>query len=827
MITMKKLMTLALLVVLSLTATAQLDLTLYNARYLQQASFANAAFTPECKVNIGGLVYGSTFVRYGNNGLTRQSITRFTEGTDGAVEALNRMKPLNYLDLEARRDLIHFGFRVKQKNYFSLNASIRSWTTVMYPRDLATFLFIGNGVSPNDPGAANIPNEYQLLGKRANFDGFGVNSTTYAEIGLQYARKFLPDNNLSIGVRPKLLLGLANINTAESTFGLTTDANTFAWTLDGSYQFSTSLPFDTAGNLTIEPFSNLGFGVDLGASYNFNEKLNFSASVNDLGFITWKTNPNTYTAENGNFVYQGAPLDGSILGLGSSFDSLGSGLGQELQAELNEQFGADTNTDNYRTWLGARYNVGVNYQFADRHNVGALVNAHQVRGKLRAAFNVSYNFRVRKWFGFHANYSVFNNSFANVGLGMSFNIFPWQFYIMTDNALAFLPNATNLNLRTGINWTFGCQDDRDKDGIKDREDDCPDTPGEAKFNGCPDTDKDGIMDKEDLCPETPGSKEFNGCPDRDGDGIIDKDDKCPDAPGVAAFEGCPDTDNDGIQDSEDKCPTVAGVIKFDGCPDVDGDGIQDSEDDCVDVPGIPEFNGCPDTDGDGLMDSEDECPEVAGPIESKGCPDTDGDGLTDNKDGCPQVAGPIKNNGCPYGDRDGDGLIDKDDSCPDVFGPLENAGCPYSDLDGDGVFDKDDRCPQTPGVVENQGCPEIKKEEQEVLNTAFANLEFETGKDVIKSSSFESLNGLADLLIKKETWKLQISGHTDNVGSDAANMALSEKRAKAVGKYLESKGVAADRLIIKWYGETMPIADNDTPEGRTKNRRVEMEVMFD
>ncbi|MEX2596626.1 MAG: OmpA family protein [Salibacteraceae bacterium] len=227
------------------------------------------------------------------------------------------------------------------------------------------------------------------------------------------------------------------------------------------------------------------------------------------------------------------------------------------------------------------------------------------------------------------------------------------------------------------------------------------------------------------------------------------------------------------------------------------------------------------------MDSEDDCPELAGPIESKGCPDTDGDGLTDNVDNCPETPGPIDNKGCPFGDRDGDGVIDKDDSCPDTPGPEENAGCPYSDLDGDGVYDKDDRCPQTPGIAENEGCPEIKEEEQEVLNTAFSNLEFEVGKDVIKQNSYESLDRLAELLVKKSDWKLEIRGHTDDVGSDAANMTLSEKRSKSVGKYLESKGVGTERLIVKWFGETQPTADNSTPEGRAQNRRVEMEVIFD
>ena len=143
------------------------------------------------------------------------------------------------------------------------------------------------------------------------------------------------------------------------------------------------------------------------------------------------------------------------------------------------------------------------------------------------------------------------------------------------------------------------------------------------------------------------------------------------------------------------------------------------------------------------------------------------------------------------------------------------------------MLDKDDRCPQTPGPTTNQGCPEIKEEEQEVLNTAFENLEFETGSDVIKKSSYESLDNLAELLVNKEDWRIMISGHTDNVGNDANNMKLSEKRSNSVANYLNSKGVPRDRMIVKWYGETKPIADNGTAEGRAQNRRVEMEIVFD
>jgi outer membrane protein OmpA-like peptidoglycan-associated protein len=160
-------------------------------------------------------------------------------------------------------------------------------------------------------------------------------------------------------------------------------------------------------------------------------------------------------------------------------------------------------------------------------------------------------------------------------------------------------------------------DDRDKDGIKDAVDACPDDPGPAtddpKTTGCPDRDKDGVVDKEDACVDVPGVRtsdpKTNGCPsDRDKDGILDADDACPDDPG-------PKTDD----------PTTTG------CPDRDKDGIIDKLDACVDVPGVktndPKTNGCPpdpDRDKDGIPNEKDACPDEAGPADpdpkKNGCP---------------------------------------------------------------------------------------------------------------------------------------------------------------------------------------------------------------
>lgn len=235
-----------------------------------------------------------------------------------------------------------------------------------------------------------------------------------------------------------------------------------------------------------------------------------------------------------------------------------------------------------------------------------------------------------------------------------------------------------------------------------------------------------------------------------------------------------------------------------------------------------------DLDKDGVINKKDKCPDVPGPIENKGCPwsDTDGDGLTDDKDKCPGVKGPVENNGCPWSDSDGDGLTDNVDKCPTEKGDATRGGCPIKDTDKDGIEDSMDNCPNTKGESTNAGCPVVTEVQKKAIDSAITNLEFETGKAVILSSSLPALDMLAIMLNDKPDWNLKLEGHTDNVGDENANLKLSEERSSAVANYLISKGVASARIEVYFYGETKPIASNDTEEGRKANRRVAMNFVF-
>lgn len=270
--------------------------------------------------------------------------------------------------------------------------------------------------------------------------------------------------------------------------------------------------------------------------------------------------------------------------------------------------------------------------------------------------------------------------------------------------------------------------------------------------------------------------------------------------------------------------SVGVTIQFGG-KDTDGDGIYDKDDACPEVAGLEAFNGCPDSDGDGIEDSKDTCPNEAGLAEFNGCPDSDGDGVADNNDNCPNTPGLKSLAGCP--DADGDGIADGNDNCPNEAGPAANNGCPWPDSDGDGVLDKDDQCPNEAGTVANNGCPEIVVPTQEVQNqlTEYANtINFNTGKSSFKSGTESTLQAITAILKEYPKANFTIEGHTDSTGSDATNQKLSDARANAVMDYLVSNGISSARLNAVGYGESSPIASNNTRAGRAANRRVDVKL---
>ena len=305
----------------------------------------------------------------------------------------------------------------------------------------------------------------------------------------------------------------------------------------------------------------IGFGVnsvDIRTPKDFGDVLKDWAGPSDLNIL-----PAVSRLSVGRYIGKGfsAELSGSLNKI-----EKGYGYNKDLDNKVDQSFWAVNLAAQYHLntlWSGARW-------FDPYAQVGGGYAAIDNEGKFRTLVGAGANF----WFT------------DNIGLNLQTAYHPTMKSESTEN---YFQHAL------GITIKFGKQD-RDNDGVADKDDKCPDVAGKPELNGCPDADGDGITDAEDSCPDVFGLKEFNGCPDTDDDGIADKDDECPEVAGKPELKGCPDADNDGIADKDDKCPQQAGPKENNGCP-------------------------WPDTDRDGVLDKDDECPEEAGPASNKGCPE--------------------------------------------------------------------------------------------------------------------------------------------------------------------------------------------------------------
>jgi OOP family OmpA-OmpF porin len=235
----------------------------------------------------------------------------------------------------------------------------------------------------------------------------------------------------------------------------------------------------------------------------------------------------------------------------------------------------------------------------------------------------------------------------------------------------------------------------------------------------------------------------------------------------------------------------------------------------------------PDSDGDGVCDKKDRCPDTPRccVVDQYGCPiDSDGDGVCDGCDKCPDTPKccVVDNKGCPI-DSDGDGVCDGCDKCPDTpkCCTVDKDGCPI-DSDGDGVCDGCDKCPDTAkGVkVDRDGCPELPD------LSKLEGITFRFDKSDVIPDPNPVLNEALDILRAYPNAKVEIQGYTDWIGTEAYNMKLGLRRAEAVKKYLiDHDGINPDNLITKSFGESNPVASNETKEGRAKNRRVEFHLV--
>lgn len=478
-----KTISLIFLVAIVNQAWSQDSQTMYFMPTVPQSNFINPAIQHECKLNFGGAIIPVTgqllpplYLNYGNNAFAYKDV--IFKGTDIYSDSLihpfhpnadaadffdKKLKSTNFLSFETNITLLTAGYKVESW-YFSFNLAEKINTRFSYPGDLFRLIKEGNGES--------------FLGNEVDLSNFGINATHYREWSFGASKKI--NTKLTVGGHLKLLFGKANVNVKKSDLTFKTAETDFAYTIAGDMQVNMSQPFTAFKNVYYDNVNdslvfdtesldfdgakymlnnkNFGLGLDFGATYELNDEITLHGSIIDFGFIKWKDNVTNLAAE-GKFTYDGLWDYVDYMNPALDTDSITDAQISNFTDSLARSFKIQHTSDSYTTFLTTKLYIGGTYKVNDKLNFGVLSRSELYGKKLRSALTVSVNTRLTKWFAASTSYSIMNNSFANVGLGLVLKGGPFQFYWITDNVLApFLPETVrNANFRMGINWIFGCK----------------------------------------------------------------------------------------------------------------------------------------------------------------------------------------------------------------------------------------------------------------------------------------------------------------------------------------------------------------------------------
>lgn len=528
-----------LLLFFALQLPAQQTNTLYFMENVPTRHYLNPAFQPLTGFYFGLPVLGFTQMEIGNNSFTVGSLDLI----DNKDKLFGKIRPTTLLKADAQVNLLNFGFRIKH-SYFSLDVSQKVNAQFGIPKDLFRF------------GLYGTP---QIDNNRFNLSTMNLGADLYTEFALGYS-KYL-NEKWTVGGKFKFLLGQGNANGSFNDFEVIGGIDQWTLRTRGLLKTSSALLIsgNTLGDLTFTepanerdyffPASGLGAAFDMGATFKPIKNLTLSAAITDLGFIHWSRNAKRMTIES-DFVFTGTgPLSAEQLIDDFDFDA----IMDSVMNKLEESVITDIEDKPYSSAVRPKLNIGAEYAFLnDKMSVGLLSRTIFQRRSLYQELTTSFNVRPISGFNASLSYSLVNGRWSNIGVGVGtrlwiFNAFaavdymPLRYakYTMDEsfpiigNVIPIPYNNDRVNFTFGANIVFGYRQDKDRDGVQNRFDLCPETPRKVMVDkdGCPvDSDGDGVPDYLDKCADTPiaarGMITEDGCAkDSDGDGVADYLDK--------------------------------------------------------------------------------------------------------------------------------------------------------------------------------------------------------------------------------------------------------------------------------------------------------------
>lgn len=434
--------------VIQVSASAQNNLTLYNLEVLPQNLLPNPAKTPDCKWYIGMPVISSIDFQFASNALAFKSIgDAFVERSNGSGYSFQLGRFAQSLDKETfvnlgvNAELLNFGFRLR-KSMFTFGITEKVKTRLSIPNDILKLGAQGNGG--------------ENLGYDFNFN-FGFDVLHVREFAVGYSRQFLNDN-LTVGARLKYIRGLNVISTDKNDLKFRTDESNFSYNVKANIELNaSSAGLGLIDGDEVDPSlfglgspNNSGFGIDLGAELELTNRISVSASIVDLGLISWKDDVLNLKSENPGATFQYRGID-----LNRYFGDSSVGF-QVLVDTIADVFSLDSSNNGFNTTLFSEFYLGGNFRLTDRHQAGVLFYGSFYNKQLYPSFTVSLNSKLTRFFAMSVSYSMMRGNFQNVGLGFVTNLGPEQFYFVSDNAIGVATgNVKNLGGRFGWNHVFG------------------------------------------------------------------------------------------------------------------------------------------------------------------------------------------------------------------------------------------------------------------------------------------------------------------------------------------------------------------------------------
>ena len=465
---MKRILAVYIVLLLGLTSIFATPNTLYFMEYLPYQSFMNPAMQPRCTTYVE-LPAMSTISVYGNTGglslndfmyVKDDKLVTFLHPEFGNKEAVySKLMESPGADFELDLSLFGFGFRLKEKGYVHINASVRADVSLGLPKDIITLGMNGT------PDTVNV-NSYKV--------DVPLSMNAYLDLNGGYSEKI--NEKWTVGGRLHLMYGLANVRLKSSD--LTLDLSQQEWKLSGGIKGDVSIPAinvetDENGEVTelktvegVEEFFkslsySMGASVDLGAVYKPIPELKISLSVKDLGFMYWKTNA-MQLAGDFDFSFKGVDLqEGEEEEKSEGTENPEKEENSNIMEELGVFYAKN---GAYTSLMNGKIYAGVEYSFLENMmSVGVVSKTSYNYNHWDEEITVGYNIRPCSWFGISASYSLISGKSSTIGLGVNLRIPPLSFYAVSDYTPVHysadgIPYKTSaVNVQAGLVLTMGCK----------------------------------------------------------------------------------------------------------------------------------------------------------------------------------------------------------------------------------------------------------------------------------------------------------------------------------------------------------------------------------